>query len=105
MFITKKSKRIVVDEHYVGIRCDVCGKEIEQKPHTYGKNLVRYAKCTRGHREWGIDSSDSLEKFDVCPQCLGAWIDESKGYLERHGESGFVEVYIRTDVFDDSKPE
>ena len=54
--------------------CDVCKKEIEK-----GKG---YWKLTTGHHDWGNDSCESIEHFDVCSQmCLTSkfaeYLDES----------------------------
>ena len=54
--------------------CDICGKEV-------GKSKG-YWKVTTGHNDWGNDSIESIEQFDVCSDtCLKVkfveYIDES----------------------------
>lgn len=58
--------------------CDICKKEI--------KKGREYWEVTTGHHDWGNDSFESIEDFDVCSDvCLmmkfGEYIDRSKdGY-------------------------
>jgi hypothetical protein len=55
--------------------CDVCGKEIEAKNP--------YWNLTTHHHDWGNDSIDSYEYFDICSaDCLRKKFDE---YLKNSG--------------------
>lgn len=57
--------KIVVDRK---VMCDVCNKEIE------GEN---YYEVTTGHEDWGNDSIESVENFDICSnECLDVKIEE-----------------------------
>lgn len=54
--------------------CDVCKKEIAKRKG--------YWELTTGHNDWGNDSCESIEHFDVCSQmCLmhkfAEYLDES----------------------------
>ena len=56
--------------------CDICGKEIDVNKG--------YWEVTTGHHDWGRDSIDSIETFDVCSQhCLWSKFIE---YLARSGK-------------------
>lgn len=49
--------------------CDICGKEI---PNGHG-----YWHLHTFHNDWGNDSCESSESFDLCsPECLKAKFDE-----------------------------
>lgn len=69
-------KRILVEktikaEMVENIKCDVCGKEIN------GKFWV----LTTSHGDWGNDSVDSIEHFDICSaKCIGKALND---YIER----------------------
>lgn len=98
--ITKRTQRTVFDEKLVGIRCDVCNKEIKHSDRRLGyrdKSLraVRYAECYHDHNDWGNDSCESYEGFDVCCDCLGKWLDGEKEYLEEN-DTGHISVTMVT---------
>lgn len=47
--------------YVVGIRCDRCGNDIKESEVYY--NVVTH------HNDWGNDSIDSYEDFDLCSDC------------------------------------
>lgn len=47
--------------YVVGIRCDRCGDNIKESEVYY--NVVTH------HNDWGNDSIDSYEDFDLCSDC------------------------------------
>ena len=68
--------------------CDICNKTIYSytfgKAKTPGATLeeVKYWHAYTGHYDWGNDSVDSIEHFDLCsPQCckelMGRYIEEN----------------------------
>lgn len=60
------TEKVCVEEHRV---CDICGKEMMLKG--------RHWELTTGHNDWGNDSIDSIERFDVCSEeCLRKKFDE-----------------------------
>lgn len=66
---TKTEKVLVSEKMY----CDVCGKEIKK-----GKPFYR---VETGHCDWGNDSCDSRQHYDICgPECLGEMFDR---YVKR----------------------
>lgn len=64
--------------------CDVCKKEILK-----GSD---YWAVTTGHNDWGYDSIDSIEHFDVCSNvCLMISFSD---YIDRSSEGGHNTEYI-----------
>lgn len=54
--------------YVVGIRCDRCGDDIKESEVYY--NVVTH------HNDWGNDSIDSYENFDLCNDCYLSFIGE-----------------------------
>ena len=67
------------------IICDCCEKIIVQKSTLeLGKHYGWFHLCT-GHRDWGNDSVDSIEYFDLCSrECLANKLREM---LDEYEES------------------
>lgn len=66
--VIKAEKRTVT-----GVRCDICGKSLRYTycPNsTYVKDSPKYFEVTTGHHDWGNDSHESIERMDVCPECI-----------------------------------
>lgn len=60
------TERVCVKET---MHCDVCNCIIDDD--------VAYWELTTGHHDWGNDSCDSIEHFDVCSEtCLRKKFDE-----------------------------
>ena len=64
-----------VKETVVGevLKCDICGKVIfdsrndtEQQKRTGMSRDQYWWGLTTGHSDWGNDSADSIESFDIC---------------------------------------
>lgn len=98
MEILKRYKRTMTYDRLVGIKCDVCGNEIEPTVGVCGKKQVRFAECSLSHDEWANDLCGSIEYFDVCPDCLSRWVGVAMEYLEEHGNSGSasIDMYLKT---------
>lgn len=71
-----------VKEKVIGFvkTCDVCGKVIydtrEDVP-MLGAHGQHWWELTTGHCDWGNDSIDSIEDFDLCsPDCLRHKLEE-----------------------------
>lgn len=72
---TVTEKVLVKETRY----CDVCGKEIEPNKS--------YWELTTHHNDWGNDSIESYEHFDVCSsECLRKKFDE---YVEDSGDDRY----------------
>lgn len=67
--------------------CDVCKKEIEK-----GNG---YWEVVTGHHDWGNDSCESIEDFDVCSDvCLMMKLGE---YIDRSGKDEYNTEYIEVE--------
>lgn len=85
----EQMKKVKVNED---ILCDICQQKIDDKKGYY---FVRM-----GHNDWGNDSGDSAESFDICDsECLyklfDAYIGRSEGvfnteYFEVEHRAGYV---------------
>lgn len=64
----KKTKRIAEK-----VTCDVCGKIIADKKNRW----AGYWTLTTGHNDWGNDSCESYEDFDLCSKdCVQEKLNE-----------------------------
>lgn len=90
--VVVRTKRIIE-----GVECDVCKRLIV--PTKYAENSSQYFEIITGHNDWGNDSCDSREYFDVCPNCIGDFVAkyarESSGtnYLEMSNEYVIENTY------------
>ena len=51
----------------MGVKCDICGKEITGK----------FWRLTTHHHDWGNDSIESYERFDLCSrECINRALDD-----------------------------
>lgn len=53
----EKKEHTIIKETPVKVICDVCGNEVNPK---------NWFRITTSHSDWGNDSIDSYESFDVC---------------------------------------
>jgi hypothetical protein len=62
----------------IGIKCDVCGNEHKGK---YAPD--EWHNIEQHHNDWGNDSCDSYEYFDVCsPKCYAIRFKKSVGEMK-----------------------
>ena len=85
----------VVEKHWRNIPvegiCDVCKKKLEQN-NFYGYNdgipeyCYKYFHVKTHHHDWGNDSWESYEHFDICSQeCLQKFVSDFwKDHFEVH---------------------
>ena len=67
--------------------CDVCNSVIDDNG--------AYWELTTGHNDWGNDSVDSIEYFDICSDaCLKAKFVE---YAKESGASEWNTMYFETE--------
>ena len=104
--ITKEMKTETIT-HKVNIvkaiKCDVCGKEFTGK----------YWRLITHHNDWGNDSIDSLEYYDLCSrECidkrLDIYIKECTKSNTQHFEleqKRFIDEYVDEDDEDDEDDE
>lgn len=64
--------------------CDVCSEVINKQGQHW--------EVTTGHHDWGNDSVDSIENFDICsPSCLREKLNE---YILRSGHNDYNSEYF-----------
>lgn len=67
--------------------CDVCNRVID--------NDADYWELTTGHHDWGRDSIDSIENFDICSEaCLREKFDE---YVRESSSSWYNTMYFNVE--------
>ena len=71
--------------YVVGIRCDRCGDDIKESEVYY--NVVTH------HNDWGNDSIDSYEDFDLCSDC---YLPFTENYFKK--ETGTEEINISREI-------
>ncbi len=69
----------------VGVKCDMCGDIIQ-------KGKVYYHIITH-HNDWGNDSIDSYEDFDLCSDC---YLPFTENYFEK--ATGTEEINISREI-------
>jgi hypothetical protein len=75
------TERVCVKET---MHCDVCNGVIEGQEN--------YWELTTGHHDWGNDSLDSIECFDVCSEvCLREKFDE---YVRESRKNSWNTMYF-----------
>lgn len=83
------------------IICDRCkriihksfGEEFINETDKYHPlDMASWYRVTTGHNDWGHDSCESVERFDVCPKCITEVYAE---YVERSSgghNSEYIEI-------------
>ena len=67
--------------------CDVCNGVIEKN--------TGYWELITGHYDWGRDSVDSMEHFDICSEiCLREKFDE---YVRESGKNNYNTMYFEVE--------
>lgn len=60
-------EKTIETKNLVAIKCDICGKEI----------AGQFWRLTTHHHDWGNDSIDSYEYFDLCSrECINKALDD-----------------------------
>lgn len=94
--IEKVVERTVVEETTVGHRCDICGRVVsahEELPyHKRPGSDTRFYCCEWSHGDWGNDSYESREGFDVCEECFGGFLSRMKEYVAKHPRTAKVTI-------------
>lgn len=74
------------------VTCDVCGKTIADEKHRYAE----YWTLTTGHNDWGNDSCESYEDFDLCSKgCVQKKLNE---YFDNCKDSNTQEFELSQDT-------
>lgn len=83
-------QRMVKKDVTVGLErtCDVCGKIIlKENEDKITYCIGKHWGLTIGHYDWGNDSRDSVESYDICSaECLEK---ELQKYVQREGTAYF----------------
>lgn len=88
-----KENRVEEIEVVIGKQCfcDVCGKLIKKTSEKKVEYCIGdYWTLTTGHHDWGLDSVDSIEEFDLCSRdCIQKKLDE---YLKDCSGTDYFEL-------------
>lgn len=90
--LSKEAEQVVyrTKRRVESVTCDICERVITPDPKRADSS--RYFRVITGHNDWGNDSCDSIEHYDICPHCIGSFVAkyalESTGteYLEMRNE-------------------
>ena len=76
------------------IRCDRCNRLLHEAYDDKKTKCLTYFNVSRHHNEWGSDSAESYEYYEVCGDCLPKlFTDEMLPYLTKeYNCSGCVEI-------------
>ena len=84
----KEVEKIIVKKEVDKVFCDVCGKEINT-------NEI-YFNVKTHHRDWGNDSIDSYEDYEICSyKCL---LEHQKEWLEEYKNSNTACYEIEKEI-------
>lgn len=104
MKVKGEKKEVVVKTAYelVGVKCDVCGRIIKPPPVGYEwmKDKYKYYSVTTGHHDWGNDSCDSIEDYEICPNCINKFVADYLGN-EHASRSAYIEIETEHVYYDD----
>lgn len=96
--VTRKAYKLL------GVKCEVCERLIEppskEDRYKWSEDQFKYYEVTTGHNDWGNDSADSVEHYDICPDCITGFVDR---YLkhEASNRSGYIEVEVNHIFYDE----
>lgn len=75
----KETKQIIAETVIAKItKCDICGKIIcDSRYSRHSIKIQDHYRLMTGHHDWGNDSCESIETFDICSkECLQKKFDE-----------------------------
>lgn len=98
MKILGEPVEVVTQKRYIvqGVRCDWCQKVIEAPSRRIDQmdDKYKYYAVTTGHHDWGNESIESVQHFDICPDCILEFV---KNYLLRYASQRSGEIEIKTE--------
>ena len=104
-----KTKQIidkVEDVEY--LYCDKCNKliyKIHLKDRTFCTKLVEWYDVITGHNDWGMDSSESIQQTEICPDCIeevyNDYIKRAKPYSSEYIEIAHRHGYTEDFTIED----
>jgi len=85
--------------------CDIC-KRLIYKQNMDSKRInikpVHWYEVTTGHYDWGNDSCDSIEHYDVCPKCLNKVFHEYFNRSSKGSNTEYINIeHNYTSYYDD----
>ena len=84
-----------------GIRCDICEHLIPPVPDKVSKKYPKYFEVSTHHNDWGNDSGDSFEHFDICPNCIDKFVSD---YLKEADTTQEIDIETKhvtpRDIYD-----
>ena len=92
MRVKLEKEVIEIKEKVVEIKCDVCGSiiETEEEYNSDKRKGGYFYRVNTRHRDWGNDSIDSSEWYDLCSdECMKSFFD--KYLLEEDSETACLE--------------
>ena len=74
--LSKESQEIIYKHRRLveGVECDICKKII--LPQSWRSPECQYFRVITGHHDWGNDSIDSINHYDICPCCVGKFMTD-----------------------------
>lgn len=87
--LSETAEKIVVRERrkIESIECDMCKRLI--KPTKFKSSSSRYFEVVTGHHDWGEESGESREHFDICPNCIAVFVLK---YTQECSDTGYLEM-------------
>ena len=104
MKIPGEKKEIIYKTTYelAGVKCDICGRVIKAPSETdlynWFYDKYKYYAVTTGHHDWGNDSYESVEHYDICPECMVKFVSEYLNKM-RDSETAYIEINTRRVYF------
>lgn len=92
VILSEEDKEVVykIKKKIEEVRCDICERPIPLM--TYCNKQCKYFRVMTGHHDWGNDSCESIEYYDVCPGCLGKFVSE---YFTDGSNTAYLEIETR----------
>ena len=60
----------------------------------------KYYYVTTAHNDWGNDSCDSIEHYDICPNCINNFVADYLGD-ENASPSAYIEIETKHIFYDE----
>lgn len=88
-------KKVTVDKRVcTKLKCDMCGKDIPWHEKFY--------HTTMWHSDWGNDSVDSVEEFDLCSdECLYEFLGENWKELKEAHKTAYIDIKSEVSLVED----
>ena len=93
MLIKGEGKQIVYRNRreILGITCDVCERELrfpDVRTHSCVP-FIKYFEVVTSHQDWGNDSCESVEHYDICQDCIAEFTAD---YLADCSDTASIDI-------------